>query len=134
MRTRQSKVHILGKFCLPHSKVRTDYQSSLFTETVEKRDGVHIRLDQIRLHNVLVPMQCSGNSGCFPPAGKASGHSAALPSSFSSYVQCFHVSIPPAARTILLRQMDMGSLTCAHIWVRAVHTKGGQEQAGLHKS
>ena len=23
-----------------------------------------------------------------------------------------------------LRQMDMGSLTCAYMWVRAVHTKG----------
>ena len=29
----------------------------------------------------------------------------------------------------LLRQIDMGYLTCAQIWVRAVHTKGGQAQA-----
>ena len=45
--------------------------------------------------------------------GKASSHSKALPS-FSSCVQCFHVSILPAVTpTLLLRQMDMGSLTCA---------------------
>ena len=38
------------------------------------------------------------------------------------YVQ-YCVTIPPAVRPTLLRQMDMGSLTCAHIWVRAVqHT------------
>ena len=51
-----------------------------------------------------------------------------------SCVQCFRVSIPPDARHTLLRQMDMGSLTCAQIWVRAVHTKGGQGQTSLHKS
>ena len=28
-------------------------------------------------------------------------------------------------------QMDMGSLTCAHVWARAVHIKG---QAQLNKS
>ena len=32
-------------------------------------------------------------------------------------------AIPPAARPTLIRPMDTGSLTCAHIWVRAVHTK-----------
>ena len=38
-------------------------------------------------------------------------------------VQCFRVSVPPAVRPTLLRQMDMGSLTCEQIWVRPVHTK-----------
>ena len=42
-----------------------------------------------------------------------------------SWVQCFPVPIPPTVRSVLLRQMDTGSLTCAHIWVSAVHTKGG---------
>ena len=28
----------------------------------------------------------------------------------------------------------MGCLTCAHIWVRAVHTKGSQAQTSLDKS
>ena len=37
-------------------------------------------------------------------------------------VQCLRVSIPPALK---LRQMDMSSLTCAQIWVRAVHMKVG---------
>ena len=31
---------------------------------------------------------------------------------FVPAVQCFHVSIPLAVRPTLLRQMDMGSLTC----------------------
>ena len=52
---------------------------------------------------------------------------------FSS-VHRFHVSILPT--TALLRQMDMGSfsVTCAQIWVRAIHTKRGQAQARLHTS
>ena len=33
-----------------------------------------------------------------------------------------------------LRQMDMGSLTGAHMLVRAVDTEGGQAQTRLHKS
>ena len=33
-----------------------------------------------------------------------------------SGVQCFHVSTPPAVRPTILRQMDMGSLTCAQMW------------------
>ena len=54
-------------------------------------------------------------------------------------MQYFCVTIPPAVRPTLLRQMDMGSLTCAQTWVRAVHTKGvgaegGQTQTSLHKS
>ena len=38
------------------------------------------------------------------------------------------VTVPPAVRRTLLRQMDMGSFTCAQIWVRAIRTKGGQAQ------
>ena len=34
----------------------------------------------------------------------------------------FCVTIPPAVRPSLERQMDMGSLKCAQIWVRAIHT------------
>ena len=47
-------------------------------------------------------------------------------------LHCSRVSIPPAVRPIVLRRMDMESLTCAQSWVRAVHTKGGQEQASLY--
>ena len=64
---------------------------------------------------------------------KARSHTA-IPSFCSSCVQCFRVFIPPAVRPTLLRQMDMGSLTCAHIRVRAVHTKRGQAQTSLLKS
>ena len=31
-------------------------------------------------------------------------------------------------------QMDMGSLTCAQMWVRYVHAEGGQAQTSLRKS
>ena len=49
-------------------------------------------------------------------------------------VQSFRVSIPPTVRPTLLQRIDMGSLTCAQIWVRAVHTKGDQAETSLHKS
>ena len=38
-------------------------------------------------------------------------------------VQCFRVSIPPAVRPTLLRQIEMGSLTCAPILVRVRHMR-----------
>ena len=44
------------------------------------------------------------------------------------------VTIPPAVRPPLLRQMDTGSLTCAQIRVYTVHINGGQEQTSLHRS
>ena len=61
--------------------------------------------------------------------GKANSHRTALPRCFfwSLCMQCFRVSIPPAVRPFFfLRQMDMGSLTCAQIWVRVVHTNNVQ--------
>ena len=70
--------------------------------------------------------------------GKASSHSTALPIFSCVFpfccVQRFRVFIRPVMRPTLLWQMDMGSLTCARIWVRAVHTKAGQAQRSLHKS
>ena len=59
-------------------------------------------------------------------------------------MQSFCVTIPSAVRPTLLRQMDMESVTCAHMLVRAVRTHvgacrtheggGGQAQTSLHKS
>ena len=48
----------------------------------------------------------------------------------------FRVTIPPALRPTLLRQMDVGSFTCAHIWLRVVCTRmrEGQAQTNLHGS
>ena len=70
-----------------------------------------------------------------PSPGKPAAIARRYPPFFSfSCVQCLNVSIPPAVRPNLLRQMDLGSLTCAQSWVRAVHTKGGQAQTSLHKS
>ena len=59
---------------------------------------------------------------------------AALVGGFFSCVRCFGVFIPPAVRPTLLRQIDMEYLTCAQIWVRAVHSKGGGAQLSLQKS
>ena len=36
----------------------------------------------------------------------------------------FSNSLPPAVMRTLLRQMDIGSVTCGQMWVHAVHTKG----------
>ena len=59
------------------------------------------------------------------PRRKRAAIARRYPSFFSSCMRCFRVSIPPAARPTLLRQMDMGSLTCVHIWVRVVYTYDG---------
>ena len=73
------------------------------------------------------------NFGLLSP-GNESSHSVALPIFFfGSCVQCFRLSIPSAVRPTLLRQMDMGSLTGAQMWERAVHTQGGQAQRRLRK-
>ena len=54
---------------------------------------------------------------------------------FSVVHQYFCVTIPPSVRFFtLLWQMDVGSLTCAQIWVHAVHMNWGQAQTRLHKS
>ena len=81
-------------------------------------------------------MLCTGHSGCFSQ-GKPAAIVRRYPSFFFFFffcVQYFRVSIPPAVRPTLLRHMDMGPLTCAQIWVRAVHTKGDQAQTSLHKN
>ena len=43
---------------------------------------------QARSHYVLVPMQCRRHSGLLSPQGKASSHSAELPSFFPSFSLC----------------------------------------------
>ena len=65
---------------------------------------------------------------------KASSHSTVLPSFFvllCAVFSCFCAS-GCEAYIRLLRQMDMGSLTCAQMWVRVVHTR--QAHTSLHKS
>ena len=58
----------------------------------------------------------------FAPGGKASNHSTTLTGVLFPCVQRFPVFMLPTVRPrpALLRQMDMGYLTCAHIWVRAL--------------
>ena len=84
----------------------------------------------ILLDTFHVPMHCTGNSGCFPRGKRASTVRRALPNCFwfFSCTLYFRVSIPPAAKPTPFQQMDIGSLTCAKMWVRAVDTKGGQAQ------
>ena len=48
------------------------------------------------------------------------------------YFLCNHTT--GCVRHTLLRQMGMGSLTCAQIWVQVEHTKGGHARTSLHKS
>ena len=64
-------------------------------------------------------MQCTGSSGCF----------------FWRYPAFFSLcAVFPYHRPIILRQMDLESLTCAQIWMRAVHMKGGEAQTNPHES
>ena len=60
-------------------------------------------------------MQCTGHSGCFPGRGAAMARLFC----FSPLSAVFRVSVPPDIRPTPLRQIDMGPLTCAHMWVRA---------------
>ena len=45
----------------------------------------------------------------------------------------FRVFIQPAVRPTLLQQMDIGSLTCAQIWVPAIHSKGQVQTSPMDK-
>ena len=56
-------------------------------------------------------------SGCFH-RGKRAAIVGRYPAFFFPDVQCFRVSIPSAVRPTLVWQMDIGSLTCAHIWMQ----------------
>ena len=70
--------------------------------------------------------------------GKASSHSMHGATqlfsflSLSAVFSCFHTSGYGAYS--FATDVYIGSLTCAQIWVCAVHTKGGQAQTSLHKS
>ena len=79
-------------------------------------------------------MQCTRNLDCFARE-KASSHSTALPSfiyflvSLRAVFSRFHTTC--CAADSFTTDGYTGSLTCAPIWVRAVHTKGG---SGTNKS
>ena len=51
-------------------------------------------VDKIRIDHFLVPMQCTGNSGCFS-LGRANSHSMALPrfSPLCAVFSCFHTTV-----------------------------------------
>ena len=111
--------------------------SACVTSAESQRGGVRPqRVIKIRLR---VPVQRTENSGRFTRGKVSSNNSTAQPKSPPPppppppqppppCVQCLRVSIPPAVRPTLLRQIRMESLTCAQVWVRAVHAKGGQAQ------
>ena len=69
-------------------------------------------------------MQCMGNSGSIPRAGKASSNF------FFFLCAPFQLNVSTGCEAHSFTT-DMGSLPCTQIWVRAVHTKGVQTQANL---
>ena len=94
-----SGMHTLETILCANMTCRTEPLSSLLA----------FLLSSYIIDNLLVPMPCAGNSGCFP-RGKANSDSTALPPPPPpTCVQCFRVSVPPAVRPTLLRQLDMGS-------------------------
>ena len=88
-----------------------------------------------RFDNFLVPMQCTGNSGSFL-RGKWAAIVRHYPAFDKYCCPVCNVFVFPYHRLwgLLLRQMDMGSLTCAQVWVGAVHTKGCRAQTSLYKN
>ena len=90
-----------------------------------------------RLDYITVLSHCNqytGNSGCFSLGKRAATVRRRYPAvlllllPLPVCMHCFRFPMPPAVRPTLLRQMDMGSLTCA----RAAHTKGGRVHTSLH--
>ena len=87
-----------------------------------------------RLDPFLVPKQCRGNSGCFPSSGKRAAIVRRYPGFFLSLCavfSCFHTK---RCEIYSFTTDGYGILNCSQIWVRAVHTKGGQAQTRLHTS
>ena len=106
-------------------------------EILKHNGSTHCFLtDYIRLYYITFLSHCNagtGSSGRFP-MGKRVAIARRYPAFFfHSCVQCFRVSIPSAARPTLLRQMDIGSLTCEQLWVRDADTKGSQTHTCPHK-
>ena len=85
--------------------------------SVKLNGGYHYRLDKI---NITVLSQCNAREIGAALSGESAQpyyDSTALSSfCFSNCLQCSRISIPPAVRPTLLvlRQMDMGSLTWVH--------------------
>ena len=93
-------------------------------------DSIQIRLDYIRY---LSWSSAIHETFWLLSPRKVSSQSTALPSFFpmcSVVVFAYH----RLWGLLFFWQMDMRSLPCSQIWVRAVHTKGGQAQTSLHKS
>ena len=66
-----------------------------------------------------------GNSARFSQGKLATTESSYPDISLCCMQHVLYDDIPPAVRCTLSQQVDMGSLTCAHIWVRAVYTHEG---------
>ena len=113
--------HILFSLSLPQTNTIRDSCASKPKMTPD-----------IRLDNCLMS-QCNARNIRAAFKGKASSHSKALPSlSPVCSISCVHTTY---SRPTLLRQLNIGSLTCAQIWVRAVQIKReGGGGAGTNKS
>ena len=129
--------HDVDRGCDPESKP----VESFIAEIVSCRVWTEVSFGAIDPHvacktldSITCLSQCNtrGNSGCLPTK-----KGAAIIWHYPAFFFLSPVSsliIPSAVRPTLLRQMDIGSLTCAQIRVRAVHTKEGHVQRCRHKS
>ena len=112
----------------PHSKVVDDFTVNCIA--IRIKSDLHFK----NIHTITTFLSYATLQtiqAAFPLA-KASSHITALPLFKNLPCVSFLVSIPQAVRPTVFRQM--GSLTCAQMWVRSVHTKGVQVQTSLHKS
>ena len=89
----------------------------------------HCHVNEVRfqcVRNCLDPMQCTGNSGCFPREKRAAivrRYPAVVFVFLCALFSCFHIL--QAVMPTRSRHMYMGSLTCAQTWVRAVYSRKG---------
>ena len=127
--------------CCPSLKaliniVRVCCETTLLTPSVPYPSHFpgYIRLDEIRLYNCLVPMQCTGNSGCFQSPGKASSHSAALPSDCFPWVKVCVFLYHRLWGPVYSYTTDGSLILFTSAGLEPWHTKGGQAHTSLHKS
>ena len=107
--------------------------------TIASLSLVYFMCECIRLDHFLCSHAMHGQFGLLSPGGKRPRFLLLVVFFFlggGGCVQCFRVvSIPSAVMPTLLRQMNMGSFTCAqNIWVRVAQTMGDSAQTSLHKS
>ena len=90
-----------------------------------------MRLKLIGSDNFLVPVQCTGNWGC-NPRGKRAALGRCYPALIFPMCSVFVSPYQRLRGPLVYDKWIMGSVTCAHIWVRAVCTY--EDGSGTNKS